>query len=40
LTVDARRVELWLGDELVLWAEVEFEERGTVRERQDAAEEN
>lgn len=38
LTADARRVEMWIGDELVLRADVEFEERGSVRERQDAAE--
>ena len=36
LSVDARRVELWLGDEMVLRAEVEFVERGSVRERQEA----
>jgi len=37
LSEDARRVELWLVDELILRAQVEFEARGTVRERQEAA---
>jgi hypothetical protein len=38
LTADDRRVEMWIGEELIVRAEVEFEERGTVRERQDAVE--
>jgi hypothetical protein len=35
LTPDARQVELWLEGQLVLRADVEFEERGSVRDRQE-----
>lgn len=36
LTPDAHGVELWIGADRLLQVEVEFAERGSVRERQDA----
>ena len=38
LTDDARKVEFHLGDEHVITVEVEFADRGTVKERREQAE--
>lgn len=38
LTPDAHQVELWLEGQLILRADVEFEERRSLRERQDGDE--